>query len=181
MTTPPRRGRRTINIRLPNWDYSVKITLRRLIVSSSYCNLRVHLVWSTKDRKSLIDASWEARLFEYIAGVLRNRKHVLLAGGGTGDHIHLLVGQHPTESVADLVRDLKSNSSAWIHRELPDQKAFGWQIGYGAFSVSKSNEATVFRYVQNQKKHHRTRSFKEEFLDLLIRHEIEFDERYIWE
>jgi putative transposase len=148
---------------------------------SSYCNLRVHMVWSTKDRKSLIEPLWEDRLFEYLGGILTNRKHVLLAAGGTGDHIHLLVGQHPTESVSDLVRDLKSNSSAWIHREIPDQKTFGWQLGYGAFSVSKSNEATVFGYIQNQKEHHRTHSFKGEFLGLLIHHEIEFDERYIWE
>lgn len=150
-------------------------------MSSSYCNLRLHLVWSTKDRKSLIDPSWEPRLFEYIAGILRNRKHVLLAGGGTGDHIHLLIGQHQTECVSDLVRDVKSNSSAWVHNEIPHLKNFCWQTGYGAFSVSKSNEATVSGYIQNQKAHHRVRTFKEEFLELLIRHEIEHDERYIWD
>ncbi len=148
---------------------------------SSYHHLFLHLVWSTKDRKSLIDSSFESRLYEVIGGILRKRKHVLLAAGGTLDHIHLLVGQHPTESISDLVRDLKSNSSAWVHNEVPNSKNFEWQTGYGVFSVSKSNEPKVDEYIRNQKEHHKVRSFRSEFLSLLKSHGIEYDERYIWE
>jgi putative transposase len=148
---------------------------------SSYCNLRIHLIWSTKNRDPLIHPSFESRLFDYLGGILRNHKHVLLAAGGMPDHIHLLIGQHPTDSISDIIRDLKTNSSGWIHQEIPTLKNFSWQTGYGAFSVSKSNELKVGNYIRNQKEHHREHSFEEEFLELLERHEIEYDKRFIWE
>lgn len=146
-----------------------------------YTNLRVHFVWSTKDRKSWIAESFQDELYAYIGGILRKRKHVLLAAGGIEDHIHLLVGMHQSQSIADCVRDMKSNSSGWMHDRFPEMKAFQWQTKYGAFSVSESSVGAVKAYIAKQKEHHQTRSFKDEFMAMLRKHSIEFDQRYVFE
>lgn len=143
------------------------------------CNL-VHLVWSTHDRRDWIDESWEDDLHAYLGGIARNKKAALLQAGAMPDHLHLLVSMPPTLSISDMVNALKSNSSRWVHDDIPDMKVFTWQEGYGAFSVSRSNEETVANYIRQQKSHHRKRDFKAEFLDLLHRHEIDYDPQYIW-
>ncbi|KLU07199.1 transposase [Rhodopirellula islandica] len=147
----------------------------------AYTNLRVHLIWSTKDRKPLIADEFQEDLYAYIGGILRKRKHVLLAAGGIADHIHLLVGMHPTQTIADCVRDLKSNSSVWVHEHFPKLKMFQWQTKYGAFSVSESSVDSVMAYIANQKEHHKKLTFQEEFLAILRKHGIQFDPRYVFE
>ena len=148
---------------------------------SSFTCLNYHLVFSTKHREPLILDSWQQRLFNYIGGIIRQQGGQLLAAGGMPDHIHLLAAISKTVAISDALRDIKANSSKWIHDEIPQQAGFAWQSGYGAFSVSFSNIEAVRQYLANQKEHHRVRSFQEEFLELLHRHEIEFDERYMWE
>jgi REP element-mobilizing transposase RayT len=139
------------------------------------------MIFSTKNREPLIESALAPRLREYIAGICRGKGNVLVAAGGMPDHVHLLVSLGKQSSVADVVRDIKSNSSAWIHQTCPNLRAFAWQTGYGAFSVSQSNLDQVKAYITGQHEHHRVRSFQEEFLAFLERHHIEHDERYIWD
>jgi len=144
------------------------------------CNL-VHFVWSTKHRQPLIDTKWQDRLFGYLGGILRNNGAVLIQAGGMPDHVHLLASLPSTLSLAKAVNLLKSNSTTWVHDEIQGRSDFRWQEGYGAFSVSRSAQRRVVEYIHNQQKHHQTTNFKQEFVALLKRHEIEFDETYVWD
>jgi REP element-mobilizing transposase RayT len=140
----------------------------------------IHFVWSTHDRREWIADSWEDDLNAYLGGIARNKNAALLQAGGMPDHLHLLVSVPPTLSISEMVNALKSNSSRWVHEEVSRMKIFAWQEGYGAFSVSRSNEETVAHYIRQQKSHHRKRDFKTEFLELLARHDLDYDPEYIW-
>jgi putative transposase len=146
----------------------------------SFGSLHCHLVFSTKQRLPQITADIQPRLFEYIGGILRNHSSCLIAAGGMPDHVHLLVSLGRTIAAAEAVRLIKSNSSGWMHNELslPD---FRWQDGYGAFAVSYSNIDSVKLYLANQAQHHAHKTFQDEFLEFLRRHDLEWDERYIWD
>jgi putative transposase len=146
---------------------------------STYTKLYFHTVFSTKDRRPLIGADWEERLYAVIGGIVREHGGVLLAAGGTEDHVHLLVSAKPTVALSSLLRDIKSNSSNWMHEHIT--KDFAWQVGFSAFTVSHSGLPEVKAYLANQKEHHRTRDFKEELLMMLRLNEVEFDERYVFE
>ncbi len=150
-------------------------------MSNTYTMLRIHVVWSTKRREPVIAETIEPHLYKYIGGILRKRKHTLLCAGGTNDHIHLLIGLHPQQAISDLVRDVKSNSTIWMNESERSLRTFAWQGGYGAFSVSKSGESKVVEYTRNQKKRHARQSFQDEFRGLLDRHEVEYDEKYLWD
>ena len=147
----------------------------------SFTSLHVHLAFSTKDRAPLIGTGLAPRLYSYIGGILRAEGAALVAAGGMPDHVHLLVSMSKQMSVSDTLRLVKANSSKWMHETFPEQRDFAWQAGYGAFAVSFSQIDTIKRYLANQAEHHRTRSFQEEFIALLERHHIEFDQRYIWD
>ncbi len=147
----------------------------------SFACLHTHLVFSTKQRAPLITPDLAVRLYPYIGGILRNRKCQLVQAGGIADHIHLLIHQARDISVSDLMRDIKSNSSAWIHKEYQHHRDFAWQQGYAAFSVSKSGMEAVKLYIQNQMEHHRKRTYQEELRIILDQHEIEYDEKYMWD
>ena len=147
----------------------------------SFVSLPVHIVFSTKNRKPLIRDEIQTRLYEYVGGTLRAQKCKLVAAGGMPDHVHLLVLLSKQVALADLLREMKSASSKWIHDTSPILGEFAWQAGYGAFGLSHSNLPNVTRYIANQAKHHDARSYQDEFLALLKKHEIEFDERYLWE
>jgi REP element-mobilizing transposase RayT len=112
---------------------------------------------------------------------MKNKKAKLISAGAMFDHIHLYTSMPSTISIADFVNAVKSNSSRWIHESFSQLRNFAWQEGYGAFSVSKSEEIKVVRYIQNQEEHHRKRTFKEELIALLEKHGIEYDKRYIWD
>jgi len=146
----------------------------------SFVSLHVHVVFSTKNRKAQITEDLASRLYEYIGGIIRGEGGCLVAAGGMPDHVHLLVSFGKELSTAKAVRLIKSNSSKWIHETFPKRHDFRWQAGYGAFGVSNSNVEAVTRYIRDQAAHHQRRSFQEEFRELLNRHGIEFDERYLW-
>ncbi len=146
----------------------------------SYTNLIYHIVFSTKDRKPLIRNENEERLYEYIGGIIRGLGGILLIINGVSDHVHILAKLRPDRSVSDVLRDLKSNASGWMHDVFPHAKDFSWQNGYGAFSVGPTEIERVTRYIANQKIHHGKESFEDEFIELLSLHEIEFDRRYLW-
>ena len=145
----------------------------------SFGSLHCHLVFSTKHRQSWISPDLQPRIFDYMGGILRNHSSRLVAAGGMPDHVHWVVSLGRTVSVAEVIRLVKANSSGWMHDELA-MKDFQWQTGYGAFAVSVSKLDAVKSYVANQEQHHRRQSFQEEFLELLRRHDLEWDERYVW-
>ena len=145
---------------------------------AQYSQLFVHLVFAVKSRECLITPEVEARLYPYITAIVNRRKHELIAIGGVSDHIHILVRMHPAQSVSDLVRDIKTNSSHMINVERLTRKAFAWQTAYGAFTHSLSQVPQVKRYVLNQKEHHRAKTFKEEMLHILEELGIPHSEEY---
>lgn len=144
---------------------------------STYSALYYHLIWSTKNRTPLILDSLEPLLYKYINGIVRNNNIDLLQIGGMPDHIHLLLRSSPDKNISDLVKDIKISSSKMIQGQ--SLSAFAWQIGYGAFSISKSNVDKVKKYIQMQKEHHKTCSFKDEWMAFLKQHEITFNEKYV--
>ena len=145
----------------------------------SFTNLNYHIVFATKERRTLLDADVLKRLGEYAGGIVRGMKGHLIALGGTSDHIHLAAVLHPQIAVSDAVRDIKANSSKWIHETFPQLGEFAWQDGYSAFSVSRSVLPQVVQYVERQAEHHHKMTFKEELIALLKRHGVEYDERYL--
>jgi REP-associated tyrosine transposase len=150
-------------------------------MAHTFTNLLVHVIFSTKDRSPSIDSEMKPQLLAYVGGIVRELKGKAYAINGTADHIHLLSNIPPTLALSDALRTIKTNSSRWVHDQGASHQAFGWQTGYGAFSVSRSNVPDVIRYINNQEEHHRKISFQEEFVAFLKKHGIEYDERYIWE
>jgi putative transposase len=120
------------------------------------------------------------RLYEYVGGIIRGLGGACLAINGVADHVHVLCKLRPDKALSDVIRDLKANSSGWMHDVFPDMNDFAWQNGYGAFTVSTSQIPGVERYIAEQKKHHSTRTFRDEFVQMLTVNEIEFDEKYLW-
>ncbi len=127
----------------------------------------------------MIASDWRGALHAYLGGCIRGLKAVPLEIGGVDDHVHLLAGLRPTACIADLVRELKKASTKWIRSETP-VKRFTWQEGYGAFTVSRSHVSDLVRYIRSQEEHHKKWSFQDEYIALLKRHEIEYDERFLW-
>jgi putative transposase len=150
-------------------------------MSKSYCNLIYHLVFSTKDRHPWLRNDIRTRTYEYLGGAIRDEGGIALVVGGTTDHVHILAKLRQDKAVSGVLRDIKSNSSGWIHRTFAKLPQFGWQAGYGGFSVSASQVEKVRQYVVKQEEHHKTQSFKEEYIALLDAHGIEYDERYLWD
>ena len=148
-------------------------------MANTYAALFYHLLFSTKNRVNYLRPDIEARVWSYIGGVARKHGLTALQVGGVENHIHALVMAPPTHSPSEIVKSLKGDSSKWIHKEFADLVGFAWQGGYGAFTVSRSNVAEVISYIQNQREHHRKKSFQEEYLEFLRRHGVEYDERYV--
>ena len=146
----------------------------------SYTNLLYHIVFSTRDRRPIITAERRLRLYDYVGGIIRELGGIALAIGSIEDHLHLLAKLRPDKALSDLLRDLKANSSGWMHSVFPDANDFYWQKGYGAFTVSASQAPEVCRYIADQERHHQTRSFRDEFVTMLRVNDIEFDERFLW-
>jgi REP element-mobilizing transposase RayT len=148
----------------------------------SLANVLVHVVFSTKGRRPLLardDLRQETHC--YIGGISNQLDCASIIVGGTNDHVHLLARQARTISLADWIKELKRGSSIWIKTRDRTLESFQWQAGYGAFSVSQSQCAAVQRYVEGQQEHHRRLSFQDEFRQLLQKHGVEFDERYVWD
>jgi REP element-mobilizing transposase RayT len=145
-------------------------------MSSTYRSLHYHLVFGTKNRTASIHLSWRTRLHEYIGGTVRGLGGTPEVIGGVADHVHLLVALKSTHCLADVVRELKKASSAWVREEMGD-RTFRWQEGYAAFTVSATARAAVGKYIANQEEHHRFKSFREEFVEFLEKAGIEYDQR----
>ena len=147
----------------------------------THTHLLYHVVFSTKDREPLITGQAREPLYGYIGGIIRERRGICIEIGGVMDHVHILARFRPSISVAEMVQHIKGASSKWAKGRLRTMKALYWQEGYGAFSVSPSQAPRVIEYIRNQEAHHGSRSFKAEFVNLLDKHEVEYDPRYLWD
>ena len=147
---------------------------------NTYTQIHIHAVFAVQNRISLISKTWEQRLYQYITGIIQNHGHKLLVINGMPDHIHILFGMRPTQSLSDLMRDVKGDSSLWINENKFVARKFSWQEGYGAFSYSKSQIPAVATYIENQELHHKKKTFIEEYLKILQDFEIEYNENYIF-
>ena len=149
-------------------------------MAHTFTHLLTHIIFSTKDRAPLLDPELKERLFPYLGGIIRAHDGKVLIINGPNDHVHILASLAAKHALSDLMRELKADSSGWIHKAFPARQDFAWQIGFGAFSVSHSNLESVQRYIANQEEHHRKTSFQDEFVAFLKRHGSEYDERYLW-
>jgi len=149
-------------------------------MTHTFAQIAIHAVFATKGRAERLKAERAARVHAYIARVTNRDLGIAYQVGGAADHVHVLFDMKPTLAPSDCLRKMKSVSSLWIHRTFPEARDFAWQEGYGAFAVSASMIPNVKEYIAEQEQHHRRRSFEEEFVQLLERHGIEYDPRYLW-
>ena len=147
----------------------------------TYSQLLLHVVFSTKGRTPWIAPEIAERLYPYIGGIVRAEKGVLYEIGGVEDHIHMYLRWRPVGAVSDLMRSVKARSSKWVHETYSNLAAFAWQEGYSVFSVSKSQEQAVKKYIAGQAEHHRKEDFKSELLRILRAHGVEFEEKYVFD
>ena len=145
---------------------------------STHLSLHYHIIFSTKERRRMIADTWRNELHAYIGGIIKNMNAIPEAIGGPGDHAHVLVGLKATQTLAEVVRQMKRGSSEWIHQH--GVRKFAWQEGHAALTVSPSQLVKVKQYITNQVEHHRNRTFEEEYVWLLRLSGVEFDERYLW-
>ena len=150
-------------------------------MAQSLSKVVLHIIFSTKDRESWLDSDVRPRMHAYLAAVCRDLGAQLVRVGGVADHVHIVTTLPRTLCQAQMIERIKKVSSKWIKTLDARYRGFFWQRGYGAFSVSPSQLDTVLQYVDTQQEHHRTRSFQEEYRELLRRHGINFDERYVWD
>jgi putative transposase len=148
-------------------------------MSSTHLSLHFHVVFSTKHRRPLIDVAWRSRLHDYLGGCIRTAGGAPETIGGTVDHVHLLMELRATHCLADVMRDVKRASSLWVHEEI-GLRDFGWQDGYGAFSVSVEHRKRLRTYIASQEQHHGGRGFEEEYVALLEHYGVTYDDRYLW-
>ena len=150
-------------------------------MANTYSQIYVQVVFAVLRREDLIDRSWKENLFRYITGIVTAQGQKLIAIGGVADHIHILLGISPNIKLSDLVRDIKANSSRFVNEKRLVRGKFYWQEGFGAFSYSRSQIDAVAKYVLNQEQHHAKKSFKDEYIELLRRFDVDFDDRYLFE
>jgi len=147
----------------------------------SYVSSYHHCVFSTKERRRLITPALRDRLWPFLGGIARQNKMKAVEIGGVEDHVHILLSLPATMAIAKALQLIKGGSSKWVHETFPEHRLFAWQEKYGAFSVSESRVDAIIQYIKGQEKHHRKMTFQEEFLTLLKKHRIEYDERYLWD
>ncbi len=148
-------------------------------MGNTYTQIHIKSVFAVQNRICLIKKSWKNDLHKYITGIVQKNGHKLLAIDGMPDHIHVFFGMRPSQSLSDLMQDIKGSSSTWINREGFTNGKFTWQEGYGAFSYCKAHVKSVIEYVRRQEEHHRRTTFDEEYRNLLIEFDMPYDERYV--
>ena len=149
-------------------------------MANTYSQIYIQTVFAVEGRLSLIRPEFKEGLYKYITGIVRNQKQKLIAINGMPDHVHILIGLRPALALADLVQQIKVDSTHFINKRRLVHGRFSWQEGYGAFSYGHSQLNTIIRYIQNQERHHQKRSFKDEYLTLLRKFDIAFDDKYVF-
>ncbi len=149
-------------------------------MANTYTQIHIHAVFAVQNRQSLISKSWKNELYKYITGIIQNNNHKVLQINGMPDHVHILFGMRPTQSLSDLMKQVKQESSKWINQQGFVKGKFSWQAGFGAFSYSKSQIPNVIQYIEKQEEHHTKKSFREEYLDFLKAFDLNYNEAYIF-
>lgn len=149
-------------------------------MANTYTQIHVHFVFAVKYRQAVIHTNWKNDLYKYISGIIKNNNHKVLAINGVSDHVHVLIGIRPAQSISELMKSIKQNSSKWINENKFTNIHFEWQEGYGAFSYSKSQLSAVADYIENQEEHHKKNTFKEEYINFLEKFEVDYDEKFIF-
>lgn len=149
-------------------------------MANTYTQIHIQVVFAVKDRSSLITKGWKDRLYQYITSIIQRHGHKVLQINGMPDHLHILIGLRPTESLSELMKEVKQHSSKWINENRFVAGRFSWQSGYGAFSYSKAQIPSIIKYIQNQEEHHGKTSFLEEYEGLLTDFDIDFQKEYIF-
>ena len=149
-------------------------------MANTYTQIHIQAVFAVQNRQCIIHNSWKDELYKYIGGIIRNNKHKLLAINGMPDHIHILFGMRPAQSISDLLQDIKGDSTKWIQNKNFVQGRFSWQEGYGAFSYGKSQLPQIIRYIEKQQEHHNKRTFIEEYKEFLHLFGVEYNEQFIF-
>ncbi len=140
-----------------------------------------HIVWSTKNRRNLIEKNFQQRLYDYIGGIIKEHKGHLLEAGGIANHVHLLFGLSNLDNYSHLIRNIKAGSSSWVHKTIPASNDFAWQEGYGSFTVNYNSVDGVKTYIKNQEEHHRKYTFEEEYIKFLEMHNVPYDPRFVFD
>jgi len=148
---------------------------------NTYTQLYIHLVFAVKSRANLIQAKWKEELYKYITGIVTNKKQKLIAINGVADHIHILIGIKPDCSLSDLVRDIKANSSKFINEKKWVLGKFEWQQGFGAFTLGYSQLNVIINYIRTQEEHHKTKTFRDEYIEYLNLYEIDYKTEYLFD
>ena len=149
-------------------------------MANTYTKIHIHAIFSVQNRQSLISSDWRDDLYKYITGIVQNHNHKMLQINGMPDHIHVLLGFRPTQSLSELMKYVKQDSTKWINQNKFVNGRFSWQKGYGAFSHSRPQIPQVIHYIQKQREHHKKKSFREEYLDFLEKFDVDYDERFIF-
>src|SRR3989442_951378 len=148
-------------------------------MANTFSQIYIQTVFAVSNRESLIKQEFKEEIYKYITGIVRNNGQKLISINGMSDHVHILIGLKPAMALADLVRDIKADSSNFINRKRWVLGRFSWQEGYGAFSYGHSQLDTIIGYIRNQERHHHRRTFKDEYLAWLKKFEIPFEEKYV--
>lgn len=149
-------------------------------MGNTYTQIHIHAIFTVQNRECIINVSWQDELYKYIMGIIRENQHKPIVINGMPDHIHVLFGMRPAQSLSDLLQDIKGSSSKWINEKKFIKCRFSWQEGFGAFSYSKSEIPNVIRYINSQKEHHKKKSFIKEYQEFLQAFNVDYDERYIF-
>jgi REP element-mobilizing transposase RayT len=150
-------------------------------MAGSYSQIYLHYVFAVKGRQNLLQKPWREEVFKYISGIIKGKNQKPIIVNGVSDHVHVFVGLKPAMSIPNLIRDIKNNSSNFINENKWVKGKFSWQEGYGVFSYSHSQIDNVYRYIANQEAHHEKKTFKDEYIDFLVKSGIDYDERYLFE
>lgn len=150
-------------------------------MAGTFSQIYIQYVFTVKGRENLLQKPWRDEVFKYISGIIKGKNQKPIIVNGVGDHVHVFVGLKPAMCISDLVRDIKNNSSNFINEQKFLKNKFSWQEGYGAFSYAHSQIENVYHYIANQEEHHRKKTFREEYIDLLNKFEIEYNEKYLFD
>lgn len=148
-------------------------------MANTYTQIYLHIVFAVQNRVSLIQPEWKDELCKYITGIIQNNGHKLIAINGVSNHLHIAIGYKPNQLIPDLLQDIKANSSKWINEKRFVKGKFNWQAGYGAFSFSHSQIDAVVKYINNQEQHHKRKTFRDEYVEMLKKYDVSYDEKYI--
>ena len=150
-------------------------------MANTYTQCYFHLVFAVKNRNALVKKEWKDEMEKYITGIVQNHQHKMLAIGSMPDHIHILIGYNVNQLIPDLVEEIKTSTNAWIKARRLSEFKFEWQIGYGAFTNSRSQIYMEIKYILSQQEHHKKKKFKEEYLEMLKNNDVIFNNEYLFE